>query len=100
MANTKPVVRVFETKGPKGLPMLRSADDERVAYLTPDGWLLLDDSGHSTTPMRAVAERFVAGEYGTLKKPFDPPKSIAFVVVPEPAAKPAEAKPARKRSKK
>jgi len=100
MANTKPVVRVFETKGPKGLPMLRSADDERVAYLTPDGWLLLDDSGHSSTPMRFVAERFVAGEYGTLKKPFDPPRSVAFVLVPEPAAKPAEAKPARKRSKK
>ena len=79
-----PVVKVYETKGPKGLPMLRVADDERVAYLTADGWLLLDDSGHSTTPLRVVAERFVAGEYGPLKRPFASPKTIAFVVVTEP----------------
>jgi hypothetical protein len=49
--------------------------------------------------MRFVAERFVAGEYGTLKKPFDPPRSVAFLVVPEPATKPAEVKP-KKRPKK
>ena len=57
-------VRVFEKRNPKGFLMLYTKDDERVAYLTPDGWLLLDDSGYAVAKTREQAQQFVTGALG------------------------------------
>lgn len=78
----KTIVRVYETQAKKGL-MLHTAGDERVAYLTPDGWLLLDDTGKGVAATRDEAERFVAGELGSVSNPLKNPRRVEFKVVPE-----------------
>lgn len=63
--------------------MLAALKDERVAYCTQEGWLLLDDAGTSIAKTREKAEAFVAGALGPTTGPLAPVKAVAYVVVKE-----------------
>lgn len=81
-------IKVFEARSPKGHLLLRAKDDERVAYWTPEGWLLLDDAGNAVVDTRAKAEAFVAGALGSTAALLPKPKPLSFVLVLNPDATP------------
>ncbi len=76
-------LKVFEAKTPKGHVVLSTKEEERVAYWTVEGWLLLDDAGNAVVKTRAEAEAFVAGALGLTTGSLTASKDVAYCVVTE-----------------